>query len=50
MSHTLSDMEVANLTGESLKKLQDAERAINGSGGGDKNEEIYLLALKKQGR
>lgn len=50
MSHTLAEMEVANISEEGLQKLQDAEKAINSLGGGSQKEEIYLLALKRQGR
>ncbi len=49
MSHTLDDMEIASISDDGLKKLQDTEKSINSSGGTDQ-EEIYLMALKKQGR
>lgn len=46
MSHTLKGMEIANITDESLQKLQEAEKSINSTGD---TEEVYLMALKKQG-
>jgi hypothetical protein len=46
LSHTLKGMEIANITDESLQKLQEAEKSINSTGD---TEEIYLMALKKQG-
>ena len=49
MSHTLTEMEVANISEESLQKLRDAEKAINSMGGSTQKEEIYLLALTRQG-
>lgn len=48
MSQMLNDMEIANISDENLKKIQDAEKSINSTG--TKQEEIYLMALKKQGR
>ncbi|MDD4261640.1 MAG: hypothetical protein PHS89_05570 [Syntrophaceticus schinkii] len=50
MSHTLAEMKVANISDECLQKLQDAEKAINGMSGSTHKEEIYLLALTRQGR
>ncbi|CEO90038.1 MAG TPA: hypothetical protein GX520_08825 [Syntrophaceticus sp.] len=50
MAHTLAEMKVANISEEGLQKLQNAEKAINSIGGGTQDEEIYLLALTRQGR
>ncbi|MGB4503759.1 MAG: hypothetical protein WBI44_02545 [Syntrophaceticus sp.] len=50
MSNTLEEMEVATISGEGLKKLQETEKAINSLKGGTQKDEIYLLALQKQGR
>jgi hypothetical protein len=50
LAHTLAEMKVANISEEGLQKLQNAEKAINSIGGGTQDEEIYLLALTRQGR
>ncbi len=50
MSHILAGMKTANISEERLRKLQSAEKDINNMSGGTKEEEIYLLALTKQGQ
>lgn len=51
MSHVLNELEIANISQEELKKLQEAEKQINNIKEGDtRTEEIYLLALTRRGR
>lgn len=50
MSHHLNDLEIASISQEALQKLQEAEKEINRLKGGNRTEEIYLLALTKRGR
>ncbi|MBE3573576.1 MAG: polynucleotide phosphorylase [Moorella humiferrea] len=40
----LNELEIAQLSDEQIKKLQETERMINTAG----NLDIYLLALKKK--
>ncbi|KYH33464.1 hypothetical protein [Neomoorella mulderi] len=40
----LNDLEIAPLTEEQIKRLQEAEKLINAAG----NQDIYLMALKKK--
>ncbi|WXJ96015.1 hypothetical protein MCACP_25090 [Neomoorella carbonis] len=39
----LNELEVARLSEEQIKRLQETEKLINAAG----NQDIYLLALKK---
>ncbi|MDN5326107.1 MAG: hypothetical protein PWP41_803 [Moorella sp. (in: firmicutes)] len=40
----LNELEVAQLSDEQTKRLQETEKLINSAG----NQDIYLLALKKK--
>ncbi|AKX95111.1 hypothetical protein [Neomoorella thermoacetica] len=40
----LNELEVARLSDEQTKRLQETEKLINAAG----NQDIYLLALKKK--
>jgi len=46
MSHTLNELNIANITESELQKLQEAEKAINAKG--TRKEEVYLIALNKR--
>ncbi|MDH7577846.1 MAG: hypothetical protein QHH75_08490 [Bacillota bacterium] len=50
MPHHLNELNIASLTEEELKKLQEAEKFINRNKGGARKEEIYLIALTRLGR
>lgn len=47
MSHTLNELDIANITESELQKLQDAEKAINTGG---RKDEVYLIALNRRGQ
>lgn len=48
MPHHLSELEIANLTEEETKKLQETEKFINRNKGGARKEEVYLIALTRR--
>lgn len=48
--HKLEELNIANLTEDELKKLQEAEKFINRNTGGARKDEVYLIALTSTGR
>ncbi len=49
MTHHLNELNIASLTEDEIKKLQDAEKFINRNKGGARKEEVYLIALTRRG-